>query len=173
MKTTVTELLKHCNEDTETMNELLTRFKPLIMSYSRKSGWKIETEDMQSILTIKLIEIVRKMKVLDSEAKNVKYITTSLRNHFLDVVKKINRIESVEIVSLESVTDTGNQDEDETVFYDMIKGLDERKKEIIRLKFKEMYTDKEIADKLGISRQSVNKQLRATYKILTSTDKKD
>lgn len=171
MGKTVTELLKNCNKDTEILNELIIRFKPLIISCSNQSGWKIETEDMQSILTLKLITLARGMKVTENEGQNVKFIAQALRNHHIDMVRSINRKERVEVVSLENATDKGARDEHNIEFEDMIKGLTKRKQEIIRLKFQEMYTDKEIADKLGISRQSVNKQLRATYEILTDIAK--
>lgn len=168
MNKTVTDLLKYCNEDSRMMEELIERFKPLIVSYARKCGWKIETEDLQSILTIKLIELARSMKVYENEAQNVKFIANSLKNHFLDVVRKINRLDSIEFVALDSVQEWGEQDKEDVTFYDMIKELDVRKQEIICLKFRDMLTDKEIADKLGISRQAVNKQLRNIYKQLTN-----
>ena len=108
------------------------------------------------------------MKVYENEAQNVKFIANSLKNHFLDVVRKINRLDSIEFVALDSVQEWGEQDKEDVTFYDMIKELDVRKQEIICLKFRDMLTDKEIADKLGISRQAVNKQLRNIYKQLTN-----
>lgn len=168
MKKTVTELLKGCNEDITLMEELIERFRPLITAYAKKSGWKIETEDFQSILTIKLIELAKSMSVYENEAQNVKFIANSLKNHFLDVIRKINRLEKVEYVTLDLVQEIGERDNEDVIFYDMIKRLDIRKQEIICLKFRDMLTDKEIAEKLGISRQAVNKQLRSIYKQLTN-----
>lgn len=168
MNKTITELLKHCNEDSTMMEELIERFKPLITSYAKKCGWKIETEDFQSILTIKLIELAKSMNVYENEAQNVKFIANSLRNHFLDVVRKINRLGSIEVVAIDLIQESGELDEENLIFYDMIKGLDVRKQEIICFKFKDMLTDKEIADRLGISRQAVNKQLRIIYKQLAN-----
>lgn len=168
MNKTITELLKHCNEDSTMMEELIERFKPLITSYAKRCGWKIETEDFQSILTIKLIELAKSMNVYENEAQNVKFIANSLRNHFLDVVRKINRLDRIELVTLDSIQESGALDKEDVTFYDMIKGLDTRKQEIICLKFRDMLTDKEIADKLGVSRQAINKQLRIIYKLLTN-----
>lgn len=169
VKKTVTILLEECNSNINAMEEIIERFQPLIISYSKKSGWKIETEDMQGILTIKLIELVKGMKVYADEGANVKFIANSLRNHFLDVVRKINRLDNaMEKVPISSVEEIGEFDEDQVAFEDMIKGLDKQKRDIIRLKFKEMHTDKEIAEKIGISRQAVNKKLRCIYKQITT-----
>lgn len=168
MKKTVTMLLRECNSNTNAMEELIERFQPLIDSYSRKSGWKIDTEDMKSILIIKLITLAKDMRVSENEGKNVKFIAICLKNHFLDVVRKINRISSKEETLEEDIQDVSNLNEEDLIFEDIIKGLSEQKKEIIRLKFKEMYTDQEIGHKLNISRQAINKQLRSIYKQLTS-----
>lgn len=74
----------------------------------------------------------------------------------------------MEKVPISSVEEIGEFDEDQVAFEDMIKGLDKQKRDIIRLKFKEMHTDKEIAEKIGISRQAVNKKLRCIYKQITT-----
>lgn len=168
MKKTITMLLKECNSNINAMEEIIERFQPLIISYSKKSGWKIETEDMQSILTIKLIKIAKEMKVSDKEGANVKFIATCLKNHFLDVIRKINRLEENEELQKERLEGITNLGEEDLIFEDMIKGLNKQKQEIIRLKFKEMYTDQEIAVKLNVSRQAINKQLRSIYKQLTT-----
>lgn len=48
----------------------------------------------------------------------------------------------------------------------MINFADEKKRGILTLKFKGMYTDQEIADRLDITLQAVNKQLRKVYQQL-------
>lgn len=169
MKKTVTMLLEECNSNINAMEELIERFQPLINSYSKKSGWKIETEDMQSILTIKLIKIAKEMQVSDKEGVNVKFIAVCLKNHFLDVIRKINRLEENGELQKENMEGSTTLGEEDLIFEDMIKDLNKQKQEIIRLKFKEMYTDQEIAVKLNVSRQAINKQLRSIYKQLTTT----
>lgn len=151
------------------MENLIERFTPLMISYSKKAGWKIETEDMVSILTIKLITLAKDMKISEHEGENVKFIAVCLKNHFLDVVRKINQLDSrEEFFNEEEIETMATIEEDNLVFEDMIKELSDQKKEIICLKFKEMYTDQEIAQKIGISRQAVNKNLRNIYKQLTT-----
>lgn len=169
MKKTVTMLLMECNSNTNAMEELIERFEPLINSYSRKSGWKIDTEDVRSILIIKLITLTKNMRVSENEGENIKFIAVCLKNHFLDIVRKINRLDDrEELLKDEEIKESKTLEED-LIFEDMIKELNIQKKEIIRLKFKEMYTDQEIAKKLNVSRQSINKQLRNIYKQLTAT----
>lgn len=148
------------------MERVIKTFLPLIKSYSRKAGWKIESEDIESLLTIRLIEIVRTMKILDSDGQNVKYISTGIKFHFLNILKKINHIQDKEIFDLADFENTGETDNTDTVFYELLNSVDEKKREILTLKFKEMYTDQEIADRLNITRQAVNKQLRKAYQQL-------
>ena len=163
MEESIKELLIKGKEDSYYMEKVINTFSPLIKSYSRKAGWKIETEDMESLLTIRLIEIVRTMKVLDLDGQNVKYISTGIRFHFLNILKKINNIQEQENFDLDKLDNTGVADKTDTVFDELIQSIDEKKREILTLKFKEMYTDQEIADKLNITRQAVNKQLRKAY----------
>lgn len=159
-------LLKECKNSTNAMEELIERFNPFINAYSYKSGWKVETEDMKSILTIKLITLAKEMCISEHEGENVNFVTTCLRNHFLDVVRKINRLDTKEELISGELEEVATLDEEDLIFEDMIKALPKQKQEIIRLKFKEMYTDQEIAERLNVSRQAINKQLRSMYKQL-------
>lgn len=163
MEESIKELLIKGKEDSYYMDKVIKTFLPLIKSYSRKAGWKIETEDMESLLTIRLIEIVRTMKVLDLDGQNVKYISMGIKFHFLNILKKINNIQEQESFNLDDLDNTGATDKTDIVFHDLMNFVDEKKREILSLKFKDMYTDQEIADKLNITRQAVNKQLRKAY----------
>ena len=89
-----------------------------------------------------------------------------MRFHFLNIVKKINRIQDNEQLNFDDTLQEVSLDTTDTIFDDMISILDSKKQYILRLKFKEMFTDIEIANILGKSRQSVHKQLKKAYKQL-------
>lgn len=159
------KLLRNAKNDPRDMLEIITQFKPLLASYGRKNGWRLDQEDMESVLVIRLIELIKEMDIPDEPGAAVKYIAFGIKCHFLNVVKKLNKIADSEC-SAEFVEQSSHYDTCDIGFDSMIEDLDSRKQEVLRLKFKEMLTDKEIADKLGISRQAVNKQLRQAYKEL-------
>lgn len=167
MKKKITDLLRlSLKGNDDSLLELVERFSPLIKSYGKKvnqGSWSIDGEDMESMLKIKLIELTKTIKIADSEGENVKFIATCLKNHFLNIVGKTNKIKDREEVFIEEVHEREELDKKETFFNDMLKCLDDNKGEIVRIKFQNMYTDKEIADELGITRQAVNKQLRKAY----------
>lgn len=58
------------------------------------------------------------------------------------------------------------EDEYNIYFFDLISSLSEKNKEIIKLKYFHQYTDKEIGNMLNLSRQSVNRNLNKSLKIL-------
>ena len=166
-KNTIKKILEEiARGDEKSLLELIERFEPFIKSHSKKireGSWNIDGEDIESMLRIKLIELTKTIKIADSEGENVNFIATCLKNHFLDIVRKTNKIKDREETLIEEVHDKEGLDKKETFFNDILKCLDDKKAEIVRLKFQNMYTDKEIADELGITRQAVNKQLRKSY----------
>lgn len=159
------ELLKDAKTDQQCMLEVIGQFQPLLSSLARKNGWKVETEDMESLLTIKLIETVRDMEVPEDVGACVHYISARMKFSFLDLVKKLNKISDSE-VSTEFMEQSHQYDSSDITFDSIVSPLDARKQEILHLKFKKMFSDQEIAVKLGISRQAVNKHLRQAYKEL-------
>lgn len=160
----VGDLLTEIQTQDRGLEDIIEMFHPLIKSYSFKSGWKIESEDMQSLLNIRLIEVVKTMRISEKDGENVNYITTALRFHFLNIVKKINRIQDNEQLNFDDTLQEVSLDTTDTIFDDMISILDSKKQYILRLKFKEMFTDIEIANILGKSRQSVHsKRLITEY----------
>lgn len=163
----VRDLLTTIQTQNRSLEDIIEMFRPLIRSYSFKSGWNIESEDMQSLLTIRLIEVAKTMRISEKDGENVNYIATAIRFHFLNIVKKINRIQDKEQLNFEDTLGEVSIDTTDTIFEDMISILDSQKQYILKLKFKGMFTDAEIANILGKSRQSVHKQLKNAYKQLS------
>ena len=103
------------------------------------------------------------MIISEKDGENVSYIATAIRFHFLNILRKINRVHDKEKCNLNNITHDTSIDTTDIIFEDMISTLDSQKQYILRLKFKEMLTDIEISNKIGKSRQTVHKQLKKAY----------
>lgn len=169
----VRDLLIKIQTQDKGLEDMIDMFQPLIKSYSFKTGWKIESEDMQSLLTIRLIEVVKTMRISEKDGENVNYIATAIRFQFLNIVKKLNRIQDNEQLSFEEEQEEASLDTTDTIFEDMLSVLDSQKQHILRLKFKDMLTDIEIGKVVGKSRQAVHKQLKKAYEQILEHNKYD
>lgn len=163
----ITNLILKSQEGNNTeVLELIENFRPLIRKYSRHNY----IEDLEAILVEHLIRVVLYMPIR-KEGQNINYITTSLKNKFLNEIKKNYKLRDKEI-SLDDIlinnfsisTDTNN-----IFFSDIISVLDSKKRDIILLRYWYGYSDIEISNKLNISRQTINKILRQAYKIIKTT----
>lgn len=128
MEEQMKELLNKGKEDPYYMEKVIETFSPLIKAYGRKTGWKIESEDMESLLTIRLIELVKTMNVYDSDGQNVKYISTAIKYHFLNILQKINKIKDREIQDLSKFENKGCEDKTEAGFDSIIANMDEKRR---------------------------------------------
>lgn len=151
-------------ENHDSMLELVERFNPLIFKYKGKC----QNEDMESILIEHLLRTVLNMPTL-SEGQCISYISTALRNKYIDTIKKDSNYKSE--ISLENTRDieVKGVNDDLVIFQDMLSVLDKRKLCIVTLKFQYDYSDCEIGEMLSISRQAVNKHLRQAYKIIRTS----
>lgn len=147
--------------DSDTLLEIINRMIPLINKYARGLYYS-EYEDVHQELILALIESVNKIKKYDIEEKCLSYLVRGVKNKFMELYRKERSIKeeqlSYEILELPQISNTF-QDAD---FYMDIKQLlsEEKsttKRKIIELIAYENATDSEIAFKLHISRQYVNR----------------
>lgn len=145
----------------ESMLDLIERFKPLILKYSRK----YQTQDMENILVEHLLRTALNMPIL-SEGRAINYISASIKNKYIDTIKKDSKYRYE--FSLENSKDIESKciNDDLVIFRDMLSVLDKRKHSIVMLKFQYGYSDIEIGNMLSITRQAVNKHLRQAYEII-------
>ena len=160
------KLIKNSQQgDNKSLILLIEKFEPLLNKYAKKSS---SPDDMKSILTLHLIESIKKMKCIN-ESSSICFITTIMKNKYIYEIKKeqhqnitelsynyLNEFDSIDTYS----------DKHLLIFENMIKNLSHKKRKIIILKFVYGYSDQEIALKLHISRQAVNKHLRQSYSLL-------
>lgn len=147
-------------KDKEALLELLIKFKPAIQKFKRQLNY----EEAETDLIISFIEIIYKInleKLKKNDAVLVKYIYSSLKNKKTDLLKqRINHFnEKVTLVELNDNIEAPQyiDNQDNLFICDILKGLPARQKSVIVDKFIKGYPDIEIAEKLNISRQAVNK----------------
>lgn len=70
----------------ESLLEIITRFKPLILSYSKKTNY----EDMENVLICHLIYIVKSMIPM-KDGKSINYIKSAIKNKYINTLIKEKR----------------------------------------------------------------------------------
>lgn len=173
---------KFLNGDNKARNILIEHNLRLVVFLAKKyENTNIDLEDLVSIGTIGLIKGVNTYK-LDKNIKLATYVSRCIDNEILMYLRKTKRRKS-EVsfedslsfdaegneLHLEDVLGTeadivtkGLEDEtDKRLLYDEIKKLSDRDKEIIEYRYglngKEELTQKEVADKLGISQSYISR----------------
>lgn len=160
MNESIRELVqKGKDKDKEALNQIINRFKGTIKKFSTQLGY----EEAETDLIIGLIETIGKMKLSKLESKNegviTNYIYNSIKNKRTELYRKhvIGVHEELEI-NLEITEDKSNyQIEDKIFMTDLLDLLTDIQKIILVEKFMKGYSYTEIANKLQISRQAVNK----------------
>lgn len=149
----------------ESIMEIITKFKPLINKYR----WKLGYEDAENELIEHLIITLKKMPIKD-EGRNVGYITTSIKNKYLQLSKKKSKYEE-EIIDSEIVDQCFTESIYDSLSDELMK-LDERYRKVIVYRYYYGYSDQQIGEILHLTRQSVcrirNKALKSLRKNIES-----
>lgn len=162
-KVEISKLIYEIKDNKERFALLVDRFEPLIQKYVRLL-YKDEKEDTYAELVAALWEAVYSMEFYDNDGKIVKYLSTALRNKFLELYRTSRKyhdhIAEADETTIYNITSEQDSYNDQITFDDMSiieKKLCGRKKKIFRLIFYNECSDKEVAMKLGISRQYVHR----------------
>ncbi|GMQ59589.1 hypothetical protein AN1V17_39860 [Vallitalea sediminicola] len=163
------------NNNKYAMELLLDTFSPLLKKYA----YKLNYEDAIYELSIFLIETVINFPSRIIEDKfAVSYICKCMYHQYLKLSIKNDKIRKeipTEDNILYSYLSYDSKIENKIILeYAIEKALSSKEKQIISLKYNSGYSDSVIAEKLGISRQTVNKYknkaLRNLKKELTDCD---
>lgn len=164
----IENIIKFQNGSKKIFEEIMNEFSTLIKFLSKKiANFSVENE-----LYLELFKICEKIDVKKFEDNNFirKYIKVCLINYSNKLYKKYtnnNEIINSDICDLYNNSSlTSTFDEYEIYFFDLISLLPKRTQEILKLKYIQQYTDKEIGIKLNLSRQAVNKILNKSLIIL-------
>lgn len=162
---TILYQIKKAKTDKNQMENLIESFRPLIRKYARKL-FDMEREDAEQELIIAVIQGVLKITQYNSEGECVNYISNAVKFRFYELQKSCLRLQNTEVVydNLEwKIQEIPFEDIDFKV--DICNKLEKLKG--IRRKIGELLlygdSDTEIAEKLGISRQYVNRMKKQLF----------
>jgi RNA polymerase sigma-70 factor (ECF subfamily) len=162
-------LLKQGNE--QALKEIFTRYNKLLYSYAyKKLEDQEEAKDLVQDLFIRLWSN-RESFLLKTSLPS--YLFRAVRNRALDIFAH-KKIKSDYVASFQafidlpqSTTDYLVREKDISALIDReIQSLPPKMREIFILSRKENYSHKEIAKKIGISEETVTKQIKRALKIL-------
>jgi RNA polymerase sigma factor (sigma-70 family) len=145
--------------DKEKLEIMINRFMRMINKFSRKLTY----EEAKTDLIICFIETIQTLDLkkfdLYNEGAVVKYIHTIMKNKHIDLFRKYvqGRKETLEMnVEIEADKDTFTAEE-KIFIEDLFNKLTNTQKMVLKARFIEGYSDAEIAQKMHITRQAVNK----------------
>lgn len=145
--------------DEESLKIVIQRFENLIKVLSRK----YKDEYLETDLTIFLIKLIYKMddekvKALH-EGALVMYFVNALRYESYRLSKS-KEVEKIELIDMYAEEDNKYKDTEFDIFLDnLVQGnvLTQKQKEILKNKYVNDFSDKQIAIKLSVSRQAVTR----------------
>lgn len=153
------------NKDMSRFGELLGVFERLICHFAGK----LALDDARQELTVFLLELIYTLntdRFLPDESEELnKYIAVCIRNQYISISKKRQKSFFELSESCDSVSDYG-EFENSLALKEGMSRLSERQRSTIVLRYICGYSDAEIADRLAITRQAVNRLERRGLEIL-------
>ncbi|WP_129596241.1 RNA polymerase sigma factor [Anaerophilus nitritogenes] len=146
------------NGHKEAVISIYLRFNPTIKKFSRK----LRYEEAETDLIIALLELIRDINLnklhMQSDGAIVNYIYRFLKNKSINLLKK-NILQNLKTVPLESTIISDAKIHIDSMIFtsSLINSLPSLQREVIKRKFVQEFSDREIANLLGISRQAVNR----------------
>ena len=140
------------------MLEILNKFKPLIKKYS----YMMNYEDAENDLILSMIQLIYDMPNLGNDGQAVNYINQSIYNAYIKYIKlQIKKRENEYLYDTEEIKNISmlydGFSETDVDLQCAMEQLPKNQRNVIILKFMYMMPDKEIMEKLKLSRQSVYK----------------
>ncbi|AOR22957.1 RNA polymerase sigma factor [Clostridium taeniosporum] len=170
MPTDLLKKIKLFQEDSNNFMDILSYFNSKISYLS----YKLKYPEASTDLIIYLYELTLKLEVdrFKDDEEVLRYIRRCLNNKSINLYYKINSYTSLITYNsdeeLLNILDKNNNSNEysNVIFKDLISLLKPKQKKIIFLKFYLQLSDVEIAERLKISRQAVNKSKRQALKFL-------
>ena len=169
---TILELVKVAKEkrDTDAILQIVQYMQPLINKYA-KNSYLAEYEDMQQELCLALIESIHKIQKIENEGQCVQYFANAIRNRFYEIYRAWKSLKrempgNDELLTL-NIADSKNYYSESEFFIDMVSGAEcksDLQKEIMKCCILEEISDTDIAKRLNISRQYVNRCKKRIFK---------
>lgn len=163
------QLLQAQNGDELAKVGIFKKFLPCIKGFSKKLNY----EEAETDLTIFLLEFINKINLKKfenrSEGEIVIYIHRAFKCKYINTLKQLinKKIETADLETDIMCCDHYAEIEPEYIFYLLIDLTDLQRKIIIG-KYENDYTDIEIAELYGVSRQTINKQKKKAIEKIKS-----
>lgn len=146
--------------DGKVLMDLLDMLNPLIKAYTRKLFF-LEGDDARQEIIIAIIEAVKGIPKCESDGQCLAYIENAVKFKFAYLCKKNIKKQEIEDLHIKELDNTIYHENyaDVEIKYDMElkrNRMTFNQKKILDYLILE-YTDSEISDKLGISRQYINR----------------
>lgn len=142
--------------DIDAIECLVQKFLPIIKKHAKILGY----DGAESDLIIRLIEQVYRLNLIKinnfNEGQAVSYVAQMIKNAAIDIHRK--RCSQVQEIYLTSISDLPDcKLKSKEIVKELIEILNKKQKMVIIAKYFYGYSDKEIGDALGVSRQAINK----------------
>lgn len=143
----------------ECLLEIVCKFKPLIRKYSRKLNY----DGSDSDLTICLLETIYNIPINKVEMQRdeciIGYINVSIKHKYINLSKRYTSIANSETELNTDILDEECSDisEDSICINNLVDNLPKLQQEIIKQIYFKGFSEKDLATKLNISRQAVNR----------------
>ena len=163
------------------MNELLDKAKSGdIEAFSELI--KLIEKDLEKLAASKLVDksyisdvlqnvyykAYMKINTLEDNEKFKSWIFTILKNECINLNKFLARHKEINLENINNIEDTLNcNSESDINFEQMIKDLSEDEKKLLRMKFKENFSNLEISEELGIPYNTVKSKINRAIKKIT------
>ena len=151
--------------DKKSMEELYNMFMPLLKKYT----YLTHTEDAFSEITLGFVESIMKMPINKENFKNndkyiLSYITITVRHTYISANSSSEKYENNNCLTDDfSALASNNRTEEgnENLWLEEVrKIISDKDFKIIVLKYKYGFTEQEIANASGVTRQAINKRLK-------------
>lgn len=169
-----TDIINKVKNDKNEFYLVVDKMKPLMNKYINKL-YKDDKEDSYSEFLMALWEGICNIEFYENDGQVVNYLSTALRNKFLELYRKSKKTYEYEIITSDEIYQNISFQElkynEITLKMDINKFVSEYsgiKREIYYLILIENMTDATIAKKLHISRQYVNRVRKTLRTILGS-----
>ena len=154
------------NQKTEVFPRILRVFKRLISHYANL----LDGEDAQQELNLFFIELLFSIDIekftSDNSSSLARYIAVAIKNKYIELFWRNSRYKSRYLPFSENFFISGSKIEFRLEMADMLNFLSEKQRKVIVCKYFYNYSDAEISNILGISRQAVNNLKNRALKTL-------
>ena len=141
-------------------------FKKLIQLYAAKLRYEDAAADL-NLFFVELLYGIDLSHFSEDESFGVKrYIAVCLRNHYIALSVKYSKLKQAAYPFIENVNGYAEPTDDKVLLSAALSGLSSKQKAVLIHKYIYGYSDFEISQKFGISRQAVNGVKRRALAIL-------